>query len=168
MKLTTTRDIDGESPSSLTIATSTPGDESGAGGQHQQPDLGGTVWQAGQGTLAHVHRQRNRVFVEQMHPITDRRRFPPEDIKFGVERVDRHPARGDPRFLIHPRNPFPLTGIEEKLGDPIGGVGLVDYPTRRARRKPFNHRHRGGRSRRQLGKANLMPLAGPARRTALS
>ncbi|BCR48595.1 hypothetical protein VNDN101_14300 [Mycobacterium tuberculosis] len=70
--------------------------------------------------------------------------------------------------MIHPRNPFPLTGIEEKLGDPIGGVGLVDYPTRRARRKPFNHRHRGGRSRRQLGKANLMPLAGPARRTALS
>lgn len=165
MKLTTTRDIDGESPSSLTIATSTPGAMNPVLVANTSSPISAA---RGQGTLAHVHRQRNRVFVEQMHPITDRRRFPPEDIKFGVERVDRHPARGDPRFLIHPRNPFPLTGIEEKLGDPIGGVGLVDYPTRRARRKPFNHRHRGGRSRRQLGKANLMPLAGPARRTALS
>ncbi len=73
-----------------------------------------------------------------MHPITDRRRFPPEDIKFGAERF----AIRAQTAIFDTANPFPPTD-EEKLGDPARSTRLP------GRRRPvassFNHRHRGGR-----------------------
>ncbi len=105
----TRRDIDEERAElSLTIATSRDG--SGADCT-PTPDL---VWQAGQ-RRAHVHRQRNRVFVGTDASDHGSSRDPPED----PWRQAGRPPSGDPRFLLHRGIPFPLTGIE-KLGDPIG------------------------------------------------
>jgi hypothetical protein len=134
-------------------------DETGTGDKDQQSDPRGRVFNGGQGTPGHVDRQRNRVPVEQIHPIPDRSRRAPQCIEFGIERINRHPAGTDRRLLVQPRNPLLLFGMAEQRANLIGGLGLIHDSARRARRDALDHRHGGWRRGRHLGKAESLPAA---------
>jgi hypothetical protein len=60
----------------------------------------------------HVDRQRNRVPLEQIHPIPDRSRLAPQRIEFGIDRINRH---HDGRPSRHSIGHAPLGAVQHAV-----------------------------------------------------